>query len=442
MLTDRILSEKFRAGEHPTFKNSTKSSVADEISKFVIKNPEAKEFIFYPDASSKNGLGYNDDKIFILAVTSAEVYNMLHTHLKNLFVIKDYSGKTHFDVEGVFRIRISSGRGFSFSGEGGKSNPKTSQQELGTIMFLEFFLKNGTYPTNEEINDLVGFKFDSGWYKSFSSQTNAIMMYFGSNLTSSSKIELDSDKKKIGNAVFSMFKKLPDVPAGVSKDNWNPADIWIYENRETVISKLSKAKTVVEFNNTINYLFEQRELVGVSLKKASKVATAKVVRGEIKEFDLKPSKSTINIKTTYVDIQTTGSENEFFIRSRAKAGNGTIGIYFEGKEKGSTTFLGAIDKKLVSSLTGFSDNILPDDLSKKSLIGVLDKLSAKNDVVPTDYRSVFCDECEIDDRELKRMYVLYTYMLKIQSLEEKDFNRLVASGYKMNDYSSTHLKVS
>ena len=72
-----------------------------------------------------------------------------------------------------------------------------------------------------------------------------------------------------------------------SKDNWNPADIWLIQDESkwrTLIDKAvssgtrgrSKAKTIVELNSIFRMLFRARQVFGISLKKVALGQDAKI----------------------------------------------------------------------------------------------------------------------------------------------------------------------
>jgi hypothetical protein len=87
---------------------------------------------------------------------------------------------------------------------------------------------------------------------------------------------------------------------GISKkDSWDPADIWCIQNEKKVISDIEKEAnegsldTVEQLNAYLKTLFEERKVVGISLKKVSK--------GQVsyKEFNINGKKFKSSKKPNY-----------------------------------------------------------------------------------------------------------------------------------------------
>ena len=431
---------KYKSGNEPKFSDKKKQTIADEVNKFVQKNKAYSRDVHYPSETELKGT-YGDNKVFTLAITSKDAVLAIYDWFRNndKFECTEMSnGKLEFKVDNVFLIRLSSGRGFFYSDEGKQKNPKTGQQEMGTIEFLKYYMQNNEYPSNQEINKLVGFDFDNSWYNNFIYQCDAILEFIGGG---SYEVSLDSAPRKIGKRIFGMLGKLPNTD-GIEKDNWNPADIWSYKNENLVVKTLEACKTLPEFNEAIVQLFKSKDLIGVSLKKQSGKKAAKVIDiSKEKPFELDFGSSSINAGVNHCDIMTKGFPKGFFIRSRAKAKSITsekdIKIYFEGKVEKSSVFLGAIDKKFMGSVTGY-DGKPPKTVTYEdveALFGVLERRGNKVN------KTTLKELKDADEMRLKYIFVLYTYVDKIQALPSDTLKKIAMAGYKMNDYSSVHLKV-
>jgi hypothetical protein len=436
-----LLSEgsfaKFKVGEQPKFSDRDKEKIGKRLSDYVKMNPNDIQDIHYSAVGKqvKSFLNTNQTEI---KVTDKKVLKRLAKYM-SIFTV-DVNGDNVKVTQGKGKVlfKYSSGRGFFFQSEKSVSNPTTAQQETGTIKFLEFYQYNsGKHPTRNQINDIVGFIFDENWYKSFINHTNAITSVI--KLNKKHKIELDSDDSSIGQVIFKMLKKNHSFKQ--SNDNWNPADIWIYNSssKSNILTELDSAESVTEFNIIMKKLFNSGDLMGISLKKSVKRTTAKTIdTSNVKPFALKFAPTVYDVKNTYWDIKTSGYPKGFMIRARAKAAAitkvGDIKIYFEGKIDKSSEFLGAIAAPLVKTPGSDTVNFEVDIDTIKSMAS---KVSASG---PMTFKNMDMLE-EMDDIKLIYVYVMMRYASDIYKSGNDNLKKLAMSGYKLNDYSSIHYKV-
>jgi hypothetical protein len=120
--------------------------------------------------------------------------------------------------------------------------------------------KTGIYPT-----------VDDEWIQGFYAQQKKMLEEFSNNKFT----EFNRD----GGFMDWISKLVKDM--GIKqKDTWNPADIWLVNNessvRKEIVDALGKVKIVTELNAIMRRLYNERRLVGVSLKKIS----GKVARWE------------------------------------------------------------------------------------------------------------------------------------------------------------------
>ena len=105
--------------------------------------------------------------------------------------------------------------------------------------------------------------------------------------------------KELGSTKFSHYSrddgfmefvsKLIRTKFGISKkDTWNPADIWLVNELGKMKKVLNKINNLAQFNAVLKDMFNDRQVVGISLKKMSgKVAKWELVNIKpiIKDFD-------------------------------------------------------------------------------------------------------------------------------------------------------------
>lgn len=113
--------------------------------------------------------------------------------------------------------------------------------------------KTGIYPT-----------VDDEWIQGFYAQQKKMLEEF-----SNSKF----DEFNRDGGFMDWITKLVKEMGIKQKDTWNPADIWLVNNenkvRKDIIDALGKVKIVAELNAILRKLYNERRLVGVSLKKIS-----------------------------------------------------------------------------------------------------------------------------------------------------------------------------
>jgi len=71
------------------------------------------------------------------------------------------------------------------------------------------------------------------------------------------------------NGVCEAIKRVYHMSKVPSMSKWNPADIWAVDinNEQEIINEIEKHKSVYALNKVIDYYFDNRQLVGISLKK-------------------------------------------------------------------------------------------------------------------------------------------------------------------------------
>ena len=218
-------------------------------------------------------------------------------------VIVRYTGN---DKPQVIRILVKPTGG----GSGGGS-VKTKVQEVGQALFLAIrYLKDkplDCHPSNaracltasdyEEgmryvdcnnevsVNEIM--ELEQSWKETFILGANKIYKEVGGEgwqfVRGDSKIEASI------SAAFNRCKSSEGAP--VNEDKWNPSDIWMVKEKETLVNLLSKEDTIDCLNNFMDQAFSteqivnkagdknvpKRSLVGLSLKKLGPTARWKIM---------------------------------------------------------------------------------------------------------------------------------------------------------------------
>ena len=322
--------------------------------------------------------------------------------------------------------------------------PTTAEQEKGTIEYFSAMFKNKRTDL-KKISEAVGYEFTPEWMHNFEQQYRAFSSNMGTEF-SKHKIYLDSERND-SNILFALAKKfgLTDL-----KDNWNPADIWIMSlNRAQIIRQTKDITTLEEFNAWLAGKYEDKEIIGVSLKKVSASKTGKfetVSTVDLPDVDVKVSRVLFDPFQKNFILETSGNITGFNIRVGYKAAtvskDSDIRIYLEGRQKGSQVQLGAISAQLFPKLALENGYDIPSDKVKimndpmKYLNTTLPRLL--KDPAVEDKVSPF-PESEI---ALKAGAFL-TYYLEILLESNPDILKsCYYSSTKVNDFSSIHCKLS
>jgi len=147
--------------------------------------------------------------------------------------------------------------------------------------------------------------------------------------------------------IFSKVKKLDnqgDIVSGLQDDKWNPADIFVAtpEGYSILRSKLDDSNiSLSELNDTINYLFCNEWVYGISLKKSPKSAP------EIKQFNNNMCKDLKGLKS--------GNLGDIEFKGYNIGGGGTITIEVAPKDDKDKTI--KIDLRNFQTNGGFSGEI-------------------------------------------------------------------------------------
>ncbi len=82
----------------------------------------------------------------------------------------------------------------------------------------------------------------------------------------------------IEDAISKAFGRVKRQTNLSSEDKWNPADIWMVEKgeKQRIKKELDSQNTIDDLNNTLLRLFNDKELIGISLKKIEGIANITV----------------------------------------------------------------------------------------------------------------------------------------------------------------------
>jgi len=234
----------------------------------------------------------------------------------------------------------------------------TAMQERGSAWIMRRAIKdNIRYQNADSISKDPKYKelkklypvIDKDWINTFFLQQKKMLHEF-----SNAKFkEFNRDE-----GFMAFITNLVREKFGISqKDNWNPADIWLIENTTNVENEIKKqlkgdSQTILELNLLMAKLYNERKVVGISLKKISgKEAkyeevnihklTAKLKK-DMYNFDISDIKMALDIKNKKFSSQDsriflTGKSNDTVYNFQIKGNTSSTyaNLKFEPTMKGA-----------------------------------------------------------------------------------------------------------
>ena len=245
---------------------------------------------------------------------------------------------------------------FSHAGDGkgtsdkSATNDKTELKELISLCLLERKLKN-----NEDVDfDYVEDKIPSRLKKYFHED------YFTS-AQKQVKVWLSKESGRFKGMNYTYERQLDDVTkniyknalsfSGLSKDNWNPGDIWIVKKNMS-FDAYNNASNIQQINKQLVKDYKDEKVVGISLKQVNPNQTARIdyvnlsatKKNEVK-FDFGFEKCDFTGDSFKNAIIYTDSG--FGVRMGFKASTDNFGVYLEGRFRGAGSQVGGMDAKQI-----------------------------------------------------------------------------------------------
>ena len=262
-----------------------------------IKDPEA----------SKRAKIYFGIKVFTTKVGRKQAAKHIAANIQSLFSnVEITKENTQIDIPVTFanstryiRVLVKPGAG---AGSGGGAE-ETKRNECAQCVYasLAFNVYHGRIDPEKSISadhwdeavrhikidakveDCYGDALDTEWHFSSIKGANKLWDVFGRTANGKKYIFCRGggpDDKEIKKAYQRVRKSMQKDPNNKvifsSEDKWNPADIWMVSTTFDA-SDLNQYKTVDTINDFIKQKYEERELIGVSLKKIARTAKLKVM---------------------------------------------------------------------------------------------------------------------------------------------------------------------
>lgn len=283
------------------------------------------------------------------------------------------SGGTVYKLVGT---KSSIENSFNHAG-GGKSdtNKKTRAKEAISLIVFKYYLEKGGIIGEDDAIDQM-----NNW--------NADPSVYTTNYYESAVLQLSSFKRirNLKSMIFEfqgdkhsakIYKKMKDLNGPSSVDNWNPADIWLFNDSyvNSMDSELNKMKHLQELNIWLKRNYIKKNIIPISLKQASGKSTIelidpqKYIKREI-EYDLSLTRIVIagSLKSVFVE-----TKSGFTFKANARSKETNPNLFYEGTMKGENFAMGAISK---NEWDKFSKGEVPSGTSIKPTPALIQK--AKN----------------------------------------------------------------
>jgi len=243
---------------------------------------------------------------------------------------------------------------FNHAGKGASdksaTNDKTETKELVSICVFEQKLakgKNADYDFVESClpNRLKKY-FDEDYLTSAKKQLEAFMSKESGRFKGGSY----SYERQLDNLTKKVYKNAL-LLAGLSKDNWNPGDIWLVKNTAN-LKRYETATNIQQINKFLVEDYKNEDMIGISLKQVNPNQRARV-----DYINLTPDKKKeVKFDFTFTNCDFTGdtfknaiiySKSGFGVRMGFKASTENFGVYLEGRFKGAGSQVGGMDAKKI-----------------------------------------------------------------------------------------------
>lgn len=298
-----------------------------------------------PEFSSKYSIGDVFTKLDQTVFTSE--YDLGGKGSKVDVYFKDNRGE-------IIKLSGTSGKfNTTFNHNGGGKSDTGALTEVKELISL-FVLLNGAGVTEEQAIDSLTDKqadlYDSLFYRSAIKQFHSFSL-FGHDTTSGYVGE--RQKGEYSTKIYDIAKKV----TGLHPDNWNPADVWLF--KKSFLGEMNsflnnfdvKVHPIIELNNWVYENTKNGNILPVSLKQIedkNQAHTEVVATNNVfPEHNYSVNEVAINLDTFNNFIVWT--ESGFGVRVGKKGSTDGFGIFAEGKEKGLSRSIGAIDKKILTS---------------------------------------------------------------------------------------------
>lgn len=245
---------------------------------------------------------------------------------------------------------------FSHAGDGkgasdkSATNDKTELKELISMCILEEKLKNNKDVDFDYVEDCIPKRLKKYFHEDYFTSAQKQV-----------KVWLTKEAGRFKGTGYTYERQLDDLTkniyanaldfSGLSKDNWNPGDIWIVKNNMK-FDDYTNASNIQQINKQLVKDYKDEKVVGISLKQVNPNQRARIdyvnmsatKKNEVK-FDFNFEKCDFTGDSFKNAIIYTDSG--FGVRMGFKASTDNFGVYLEGRFRGAGSQVGGMDAKQI-----------------------------------------------------------------------------------------------
>jgi hypothetical protein len=299
---------------------------------------------------------------------------------------------------------------FNHAGGGKSDTHKTTRckEAMSVILFKHYHEKGATMEEDAAIKELPKYDADPSVYKS---------VYY-----SSAVLQLVSFRKikKMGSMIFEfqgetnsakIYAKSKVLGAPASPDNWNPADIWLFNSAfvSKMDAELAEMKHIQELNLWIRRNYLEKNIVPISLKQAEGKSSIELIepikyKDRKLKYDFTLSRVLIAGTCKSVFVET---KSGFQFKANARAAKDNPNLFYEGTMKSENFSMGAIDK---TAWDAYSQGKVPNGKDITPTPALLKKAAAtykkyKRNIVQKDNDVLFNPDFKKMDELFQQRYI-------------------------------------
>jgi len=232
-----------------------------------------------------------------------------------------------------------------------------------------------------------------------------------------------------------------------NKDNWNPADVWVFTNKgKQFIDNIDKITSFIELNDKIKELLLTKDMIGISLKQVSK-KTAVLKYNNIGEeliSDLDFSISKIDVPLSFKSINFI-SKSGYFLKCNMRGSSETLNINMEGRFTNKNYSEGAYPAdiwniyKRENNINVFSGESTPE-LTETEFNKLRKIFIEYNNLLNNNLSSVEFKDLSVRDGQ--RYSIIATHLREIMKTPEKILKASFFGSQKLHNKASAFVKIS
>ena len=245
---------------------------------------------------------------------------------------------------------------FSHAGDGkgandkSATNDKTELKELISMCILEEKLKRNKDVDFDFVEDCMPKRLRKYFHEDYFTSAQKQVKAWLSKETGRFKGGGYTYERQLDNVTKKIYKNALDF-SGLSKDNWNPGDIWIVKNNMD-FSNYTGATNIQQINKQLVKDYKDEKIVGISLKQINPNQRARIDYVNLSST----KKKEVNFDFKFSNCDFTGdtfknaiiyTKSGFGVRMGFKASTENFGVYLEGRFKGAGSQVGGMDAKQI-----------------------------------------------------------------------------------------------